>query len=888
MSDSVNRNKPAGENKPLASVKRPLLGGKKPAAGDKTPETGEKKPIMSEKTRENLKKAGKITLRVLSYVANVLMTLLLVGTLCAVIIGTVFCIYIKNYIDPNIDSSLFVTASSDKTTRIYYNEYETEDDRINQNGTPVEIEDQRLYSTDNSIWVSYDNIPDALKEAFICVEDKRFKEHNGVDWLRTGKAVVMYFFGDGSFGGSTITQQLVKNLTGDNQNTIQRKVQEIFRALKLEKDMSKEEILEMYMNIVFLGNNCYGVQAASNFYFDKDVADLSLTECAALAGIVKNPSQYEPLRHDIFYKEDADGKKEEVGNRARRRTVLYTMWQQGKISESEFDEAWDTDLVLAGKKEDDGTSDGKTSAINSWYTDAVILDVKNALMEKYSYSDYVASLMIYTGGLQIYTCMDPEVQSVIDEVYVNDETYFPYVSDGLQPESSMIIIDPYTGDVLGLAGGRGEKTQNRILNRATQAKRPCGSSIKPLSVYGPGIDTGTITMGTVYDDCPVITKNDGTIWPHNLPDIYNGYTTVQDAIRRSVNTCAVKIINDVTLDYSFDFLSNTLNMKNIIESYTTAGGQVVTDKSPAPLALGQFSYGITLWELTAGYTIFPNDGVYSKSRLWTEVRDSEGNLILENTPDYEIAISEEAASIMTMMMQNVVSSGTATAVTVDQYVDVAGKTGTTSSDFDRTFIGYTPYYVCGCWFGYDMNQALSDFARNPAITVWDTVMTKLQEKIGARASANGEEIKKFTYSDNIVKATYCKDSGMLLGEACSYDPRGSRAETGWFTSDTVPTQTCDVHVLVDYDKVTGGVASDGCPEGNLKKVALVRNENRSFAKQIVITDAQYVYRDHDPSLGFPTYEGFPYFYFSIPEGTYVGRSSSVYQFNSFCTTHYHK
>lgn len=449
----------------------------------------------------------------------------------------------------------------------------------------------------------------------------------------------------------------------------------------------------------------------------------------------------------------------------------------------------------------------------------------------------------------------------------------------------MIIIDPYTGDVLGLVGGRGEKTQNRILNRATQAKRPCGSSIKPLSVYAPAIDTGTATMGSVYDDCPVTTTSDGTVWPHNLPDVFNGYTTVQDAIRRSVNTCAVKIINDVGIDYSFDFLTNTLHMDNIIDSYTTAAGTTITDKAQAPLALGQFSYGITLWELTAGYTMFPNEGVYSKSRLWTKVCDSDGNVILENEPDYEIAISEESASIMTKMMQNVVESGTATAVTVDQYVDVAGKTGTTSADFDRTFIGFTPYYVCGCWVGYDMNQALSDFWQNPAVAVWDKVMTMLQEKINARAAAAGEEIQSFKFSDNLVKATYCKDSGMLISDACNADPRGSRAESGWFTSDTVPTETCNVHVLVDYDTSSGAVATDKCPSSSLKKVGLVRNENRDFLTQVIITDAQYVYRDTSKVSKYPTYEGYPYFYFTYPEDHYVGRSSGTNQYNRACPNH---
>lgn len=847
------------------------------------------KSQQMEKTLKILKKIGKITLRVLSYVMNVLLTVMLIGATCAIIVGTVFSIYIKNYVDPEIDSSLFAAASSDTTTRLYYMSYENEEARINEDGTPVELEDQRLYSTDNSIWVSYEQMPEDLIDAFVSVEDHRFFSHNGVDWFRTGNAVLTYFFGAGDFGGSTITQQLVKNLTGDNENTVQRKIQEIFRALHLEEEMSKEDILEMYLNIVFLGNNCYGVQAAANTYFDKDVSELSLVECASLAAIVKNPSRYEPVNHDIFYVENEDGEQEEEGNRARRSTVLYTMHNYGKITDKEYEEALETELVLAGEDgAEEETENKKPENINSWYTDAVIEDVQRALIEEYGYTEYVASLMIYTGGLQIYTCIDPEVQSVIDEVYENDDKesgYFPYATDGLQPESSIIVIDPYTGDVLGLAGGRGEKTQSRILNRATQAKRPVGSSIKPVSVYAPAIDTGVATMGSVYDDSPVTTSADGSMWPHNLPDVYNGYTTVQDALRRSVNTCAVKILRDVGIDYSFDFMKETLNMTSLIDSYTTASGYTVTDRSEAPLALGQFSYGITLWELTAAYGMFQNDGIFCKSRLWYEVCDSEGNIILKNDPEYEMAISEESADIMTAMMENVISSGTATAVTLDERVDVAAKTGTTTADFDRTFIGYTPYYVCGCWFGYDMNQALSDFGTSPSLIVWDKVMNMLQDKVEAKAAANGEEIKSFEMSPNIIQVTYCKDSGMLVGDACAHDPRGSRSETGYFTADTAPTQTCDVHVLVNYDKESGAVAKSSCPEGNLKQVALIRNENRLFQTQVTITDAQYVYRELDPALGYPTYYGYPFFYYAIQSGTYVGRSSGEKQYNCVCANH---
>ncbi|MBR6676316.1 MAG: transglycosylase domain-containing protein [Clostridia bacterium] len=837
---------------------------------------------------------GKVTLRILSYLMNVILTVLLIGTTCGIIVGTVFCIYLGNYIDPEIDASLFVSASSDSTTRLYYMEYENEEARINEDGTPVEIVDQRLYSTDNSIWVTYEKMPKELIDAFVCVEDHRFFSHNGVDWLRTGNAVLTYFFGAGDFGGSTITQQLIKNLTGDNETTVQRKIQEIFRALHLEKEMSKEDILEMYLNIVFLGNNCYGVQAAANTYFDKDVSELSLVECAALAGIVKNPSQYEPVYHDIVYKVNEDGEMEENGNRARRRTVLYTMNREGKISDKTFDEAWDTELVLAGINKDEETEVvEKPERVNTWYTDAVIEDVQKALMEEYGYTEYVASLMIYTGGLQIYTCMDPEIQQCIDEVYFNDKKddgYFPYATDGIQPESAMVIIDPYTGDVVGLAGGRGEKTQSRILNRATQAKRPCGSSIKPLSVYAPAIDTGIATMGSVYDDCPVTTSTDGKLWPHNLPDVYHGLTTVQDALKRSVNTCAVKILNDVGVEYTFDFLKNTLDMHSLIESRTLPSGEIVSDIGPAPLALGQFSYGITLWELTAAYGIFQNDGMFCKSRLWYEVLDSEGNVILKNEPEYEMAISPESADIMTKMMQNVIAPGAggtaAGQINLLQRVDIAGKTGTTTKDFDRTFVAYTPYYVTGCWFGYDQNQSLSNFGKSPAIVVWEKVMEKIQDKIEAKAALTGEPIKKFDFSQNLVEVTYCKDSGMLPCETCSHDPRGGRTETGFFTADSAPAAPCDVHVLVNYDNVTKAIATPNCPAANITDVALVRNEGRNFVCQVNITDAEFTYRSMGAVTKYPTYRGFAYYYYTLPEGTVVGRTGSkVEQFNCACPDH---
>ncbi len=841
-----------------------------------------KKSKLSDEQKKNIVKGLKITgtvfYRVFAVIMNIVLTVLLIGMITGIIVGTVFCLYIKNYVDPTLDASLFVTRGTDTTTRIYYTDYASEEDRINGIGTDVEIENQRLYGSDNSIWASYDQFPEELVEAYISIEDERFWSHNGVDWIRTSAAVFGFFFGEGDFGGSTITQQLIKNLTDDDDATIQRKVQEIFRAINLEKQLDKTEIIEMYFNIVFLGNNCTGVQAASNFYFDKDVSELTLVECASLAAIVKNPSRYEPLYHDVVYYEDEEtGEMKEDGNRKRRNDVIWMMWKLGKISESEYLDATSTELDIKALSD----SDTVEREVNSWYTDAVFNSVRDALMEEYGYTEYVASMMIYNGGLQIYTAMDYDMQMTLEEIFRNDSEYFLYASTAEQPEAAMVITDPYTGDVLALAGGRGVKSGNRILNRATQSKRPAGSSIKPISVYGPAIDKGIVTYGTAIDDSPLM-FNGNTPYPKNAPNRYDGLTTIHEAIRVSKNTVAMKTLELLTIDASYDFLYNKLQIRSVIDSYETSWGTIVTDKALAPLALGQLSYGLTVQEITNAYSIFVNEGIFSKSRLWTKVTDSTGNVILDNPIEQEIVISAQSASIVTKALQEVVATGTASDVSLKNTVNCAGKTGTTQEDYDRWFIGYTPYYVGGVWFGYDLNQSLSEFRGNPASALWNTVMTKLHQEFIDEAAAGGEEIKSFTTAPGVITCTYCKDSGLLMTEACYADPRGSRAETGYFTQATKPTEECTAHTLVDYCTSGGGVAGADCPEDSVKKVGLL-NVDREFKYQIYIVDAQYTYRDlagikPSTSLTAP-------FYQTALDGVYSGITNTGRQYNCFCNVH---
>lgn len=722
---------------------------------------------------KSLKIGGRVLYKSLSYVISALLTILLIVFITGIIVGTAFAFYITNYVDTELDIGLVNEASGDKTTRLYYTDYDESGAEITK-----EIEDERIYSSDNSIWVSYENIPKTLQEAFIAIEDHRFWTHKGVDWIPTVKAVANYFLKvDRVFGASTITQQLVKNLTQDDEVKIQRKVQEILRAINLEKELSKEEILELYLNVIYFGNNCYGVTTAAETYFGKELSELTIAECASLAAIVKNPSGYDPLYHPDINKE-------------RRMDVIWAMCNYGLISESERDAAYEEEIKVIGLDVDDDKPSTDANHIFSWYTESLFNEVRNDLVEQYGYTEYVASLLIYTGGLQIYSCMDKEVQDTLEEVYENSEEYFPKSSDTLQPQSAMVIIDPYNGNVLGLVGGRDKKIQNRILNRATQAKRPSGSSIKPLSVYAPALDMGVIEFGSIYDDSPVSTnEKTGAPWPANYPAGYRGPTTINSAIERSVNTIAVRVLQDITTEYSYNFLIEKLGFKSLIEA----------DCDLAPLALGQFTWGVTVLEMTAGYTMFTNNGVYNHPRLYTKVLDSEGKVLLTKNPDSEIVISEQSAAIMTKMLKNVMNNGTGTSVTLRHSVDTAGKTGTTTADFDRWFVGYTPYYIGGTWVGYDNNIALSKFGPNPACDIWNVVMTKLHQKYIDRAASGEEALKTFNDAPGVVELVYCRDSGKLANENCVLE---GRALTGYYSVERAPTEYCGIHSS-GHDTETG-------------------------------------------------------------------------------------
>lgn len=814
---------------------------------------------------------GRVILRMFSWVLNILMTVALIGMITGTIVGGVFALWIKNYIDPTIDTSN-LTTSQDLTTQLYYMDFSE-----SPLGVPVEIEDQRLHSEENRLWVSYNDLPQDLVDAFVAVEDHRFWKHKGVDWYATIGATFKWVTGTGSRGGSTLTQQLVKNITQDDDVTIQRKVQEIFRALNLEKQKSKEEIIELYLNTISFGQGCYGIRAAAQRYFNKDVSELNLTECASLAAIPKSPTYYNPYRNP-------------ENNKTRRNTeVLAEMLEHSLITQAEYNVAANRELVL------DMTYDEVTgTTTNSWFTDAVIEDVIAALQEELDISYIAASTMLYTQGLSIYTTMDPFVQQTLEEVF-EDDSNFPRVASAVKPECSMVVTDPKTGNILGLVGGRGEKTLSRGFNIATMAKRSPGSSIKPLTVYAPALDAGLITYGSILDDTPFMfnekTDTAGnvkyTAYPANLPAVYKGLTTINSAVERSVNTIAMKVLDMYGTQNAYDF-AQRIGLNSITDSYERVDGAILSDIDYAPLALGALTVGVSPREMTQAYSFLANDGIYTEARTFTKILDKNGEVLIDNTPKTEIVTSEQTASIMTKMLQNVVKNGTAKALTLQKYVDVAGKTGTATDDFDRWFCGYTPYYVGSCWFGYTELRTIGNISTvSPATKIWDVVMTRLHQPLIAESQRTGEPLETFDTASGVVTATYCVDSGKLVTEACRHDLRGSRIETGYFTMETAPTTACDVHVLVDYDKVTGAVACADCPPENITQIALVRVENRDFPAQVVVSDAQYVYREWDASQGVTDSTSLPFFAALIGEERYCGTSNTTTRaINSFCIEHY--
>lgn len=598
---------------------------------------------------------------------------------------------------------------------------------LDDNGNEVPFE--QLVADENRIWVDFENIPQDMKDAFVAIEDQRFYQHYGVDIKRTVGAVInVVLKGDSSYGGSTITQQLVKNITSDSERSNARKVREIIRAVLLETQMSKDEILELYMNTIYLGHGANGVQAAAHAYFGKDVSKLSLVECTAIAGITQHPSTYDPYINP-------------EGNKEKRQTVLYEMLSQGYIDNITYETACNTELVLTGDDADEDNS-------QSYFVDHLFEELMNDIMEAKGYTKQQATDVIYNGGLKIISTLDPDIQEIMDDVYVNKKG-FPYFS-GEAPQSAMTVSDPATGEIRGMVGGTGVKKGARVLNRATQSYRQPGSTIKPLSVYGPAIDTGIITLASTIDNS---TLELGDWKPKNANGKFSAPVSVRNAVAYSYNLPAIRVLEELTVDTSFDYMTNKLHF-NLIERENDS---VHTDKAYAPLALGGLTEGVTVLGMNAAYSTFANGGEYIEPHTYTTVYDADGNVFIEKNPDRNQAFSEETAFLISQLLKGVVQSGTAAGSGIPG-IDTCGKTGSTDDNYDRWFNGYTPYYSASVWVGYDTQKAIYYSGNNPALTIWRAVMSRIHEDLPS---------KTFTQPDGIEKAFICSNTGQYGTRGCS-------------------------------------------------------------------------------------------------------------------------
>ena len=762
---------------------------------------------MSERENRTPERSSGRARHVFGVIGKVFGTILLVCFLTALIFTCLFALYFKNDLSQQVDFSI-EGFSLDQTSVIYYEDPKTGQDVVLQ----------KLYGGANRTWVQYEDLPKNLIHACIAIEDKRFIDHQGVDWLTTMKACVGMFFGNGSAGGSTITQQLIKNITGNKEITVRRKLVEIFTALEFEKDHTKEEIMELYLNIIALGENCSGVQSASQVYFGKNVEELDLAECASLIGITNNPSIYDPYINP-------------EKNKERQEIILYQMLDQGYINQQQYNEAVAEELVFrntSGERNTDGSEE-----YYSYFEDQVIRDVVSDLCEKTGYEYDIVYKMIMTGGYSIYSTYDPDVQAAVDKVY-QDLSNIPNTASSQQLQSAIVVCDNKTGDVIAMAGGVGEKEGSLTWNRATQSYLSPGSTIKPVSIYAPALELGLISPASVYDDTPY-SFTDDSYWPKNSDSTYRGLVTINEAMCQSLNTVPIKLAAEMTPEYCYTFAKDKMGLSTLVSDYVTASGAVLSDANLAPMAMGGLTNGVTVRAMTAAYATFANEGVYREARTYTKVVDASGQVVLDNTQSSHVAMKDMTAWYINDMLENTVAYGTGTAAQLSG-MTVAGKTGTTTSDFDRWFAGYTPYYTAVVWCGYDDPEevVLTDSTTNPAIVLWKQVMEQVHD---------GLADKPFARPTNVVECTVCSESGLLPTDACYADPRGNCVIQMQLSLYDVPTQSCNVHKMVDICKESGHVANEYCAlvEGNETYEVGLLDLVRAFpVRGIVVLDQAYV------------------------------------------------
>ena len=750
------------------------------------------------------------------------------------------------FIKKIIDDTPHVSASDVKpkgfTTFVYADDGSTEIERFVSSGS-------------NRVYKSIDEIPKDLQHAFVAIEDERFYKHNGIDLQGIARAAVVGIARGGNFteGASTLTQQLIKNNVFPNftkektfYDKFQRKIQEQYLALQIEKKMDKSEIIESYLNTINLGQNCLGVQAASQRYFGKDVSDLTLSECAVIAGITQSPSTYDPITHPD-------------NNKVRRNKVLKNMLEQGYISQKQYDEALADDVYARIQ-----TTNTASQADNtySYFVDALAQQVIQDLKDQLGYTDTQAYNAVYSGGLSIYSTQNQTMQQICDEE-ANDDSNYPglkeygldyaltvtradgstenygsnniknYVKEtygkdqGLlyssedaaramveewkatiaregdtyderititpQPQSSITIMDQKTGQIKAMVGGRGEKASSLGLNRAYQgSKRQPGSTFKILAAYAPALDSCDKTLATTIDDEPYTLKNGQVL--RNANKQYGGTTTLREGIKRSINVVAVKLSDEITQELGYEYCQK-FGISTLVKN-KTINGKVFDDSTSQTLALGGITEGVYNYEMCAAYATIANGGEYNKPTLYSKVVDHDGNVLLDGTGESHTVIKDSTAYLLTNAMEDVVNSGTGTACQLPN-MPVAGKTGTTTSNKDLWFCGFTPYYTCAVWGGYDDNKEC-DYDTSFRFRLWKGIMSRIHENL---------EEKDFKVPSSVERKSICTITGKLAGSGCP-------SITEYFAKDTLPAETCSGHGYSYGSKSNSSTEDDSSSNDN--------------------------------------------------------------------------
>lgn len=750
------------------------------------------------------------------------------------------------FIKKIIDDTPHVSASDVKpkgfTTFVYADDGSTEIERFVSSGS-------------NRVYKSVDEIPKDLQHAFVAIEDERFYKHNGIDLQGIARAAVVGIARGGNFteGASTLTQQLIKNNVFPNftkektfYDKFQRKIQEQYLALQIEKKMDKSEIIESYLNTINLGQNCLGVQAASQRYFGKDVSDLTLSECAVIAGITQSPSTYDPITHPD-------------NNKVRRNKVLKNMLEQDYISQKQYDEALADDVYARIQ-----TTNTASQADNtySYFVDALAQQVIQDLKDQLGYTDTQAYNAVYSGGLSIYSTQNQTMQQICDEE-ANDDSNYPglkeygldyaltvtradgstenygsnniknYVKEtygkdqGLlyssedaaramveewkatiaregdtyderititpQPQSSITIMDQKTGQIKAMVGGRGEKASSLGLNRAYQgSKRQPGSTFKILAAYAPALDSCDKTLATTIDDEPYTLKSGQVL--RNANKQYGGTTTLREGIKRSINVVAVKLSDEITQELGYEYCQK-FGISTLVKN-KTINGKVFDDSTSQTLALGGITEGVYNYEMCAAYATIANGGEYNKPTLYSKVVDHDGNVLLDGTGESHTVIKDSTAYLLTSAMEDVVNSGTGTACQLPN-MPVAGKTGTTTSNKDLWFCGFTPYYTCAVWGGYDDNKEC-DYDTSFRFRLWKGIMSRIHENL---------EEKDFKVPSSVERKSICTITGKLAGSGCP-------SITEYFAKDTLPTETCSGHGYSYGSKSNSSTEDDSSSNAN--------------------------------------------------------------------------